>query len=162
MDDATDKKSGTSRGVKIALSLSLALNILVLGLAIGIFTQVQRSGGPVRFSDAGGAYTRALSAADRRSIGAEMYERFRSGQQDRLPSRREYERMIAILSAEPFDRAAAEQVLRAQATTAQDRRMLAEQLLLDRLEAMTADERAAFVKRLTDNLKRPPKGQGRP
>lgn len=162
MSDGSTQKSGTSRGVKIALALSLAVNLMIIGLAAGVYSQVQSSGGGVRFSDAGGAYTRALLPEDRRSIGREMNERFRPAQQDRILSRREYERMLTVLGAEQFDRATAEEILRAQAVTAEERRQAAEQLLLDRLEAMSAEERAAFAKRLTEGLKRPAKGSGRP
>lgn len=161
MADDTQQKSGTSRGVKIALALSLAANLLIVGLAVGVFTQVQRAAPAMKFNESGGAYTRALTPQDRRSIGREMGERFRTILRDREPARADYERMIEILSAETFDREAAQAVLQSQAQVAQERRALSEELLLDRLAAMTPEERANFAARLTNTLQRPPKGPGR-
>jgi len=58
------------------------------------------------------------------------------------------------LKTEPFDRAAAESILQRQSDIADQRRKAGERALLNRLEAMTPAERAAFVERLENGLAR--------
>ena len=62
-------KNGSPRvWVRIVLLTSLALNLAVLGVVIGAFVRFgpHRDGPPSRADLVGGAYTHALSPADRR------------------------------------------------------------------------------------------------
>lgn len=154
MSDQTTNSSGCPRWIKIALALSLAANLLIVGLGAGMMTHFRLSGGPPRVADAGGAYTSALSPRDRRQIGQQLTEHYQETRKGREAVLGEYRQMLRVLKAEPFDRAAAEQVLKRQSSIADQRRKAGETALLDRLEAMTPEERAAFVERLETGLTR--------
>lgn len=147
------KSTSCPRWVKIALAVSLAGNLLVAGMAGGMIWQGGKSG-PPRISDAGGAYTQALTPADRRDIGKVIGQSIRDRQSGRAAVLAEYRGMLEVLRSEPFDRAAAEQVLKRQAQIFEHRRQVSETALLERLESMTPQERAAFVERLEQGVKR--------
>ena len=154
MSDVEKTPNKGPRWVKIALGVSLSVNVLVVGLAIAMVTMVQRGGTPVRTGEAAGAYTFALSPKDRRDIGHAVTQEFRKSGKDRSGLRAEYQNMIAILVADPFDRAAAQEVLARQFEFADQRRMASEALLLDHLERMSLEDRKAYAKRLGEGMKR--------
>jgi len=154
MTEQTTKSARCPRWVKIALALSLSANLLIIGLGIGMATHFKSFGGPPRASDAGGAYTAALSPKDRREIGRDLTVQFRDMRQGRAELLGEYRAMLRILKSEPFDREAAESILQRQSDIADHRRKAGEQALLNQLEAMTPAERAAFVERLESGLSR--------
>lgn len=157
MSDAEKTSSKGPRWGKIALVVSLTVNVLIAGLAIGTFAQVKKSDGFVRTGEASGAYTFALSPKDRREIGKNMASYFKDKGRDRGALQKEYERMIDVVTSDPFDRAAAQDVLTNQAEFASDRRVAAEGLLLDQLENMTLKERQEFAQRLQEGVKRRPR-----
>ena len=140
------------RGLRILLVASLALNVLVIGLAIGAAANWGKAGPPRAFHLAGGPLSQALSREDRRAIGQAM----RENRDLRLPSRQERRAATAeiadILRAEPFDRGALEaQLSRFQGRVAEVRQA-ASGLMIDRIAAMTAEERGAMA----DALERGP------
>jgi len=151
------------RGV---LFVSLALNLAVAGVVGGAFV---RFGGPdsdkrpPRQDEVAGTYTRALSSDDRRAIWRELRK-----QRDDLPSkadlRADFQEVLRLLRAEDFDRAALEDVLSRQRDFGISRAELGHELLLDRLQTLTAEERAAYADRVEDGVKRhrhkKPKPQG--
>ncbi|MDG2339678.1 MAG: periplasmic heavy metal sensor [Paracoccaceae bacterium] len=162
MSDDVKETSKGPRWVKIALAVSLSANLLVVGLAFGMFTQVRKGAPPIKAGESAGAYTFALSPRDRREIGKSMADQSKSSGRDRQRVTGEYDRMIAILKAETFDRDAAKQVLGSQFEIANERRLTAEDLLLDRLEQMTLEERIEFSERLLEGVKRRPGPPPRP
>lgn len=159
MSDVEKKPNGGPRWVKIALGVSLSINLLIVGLAVGTFSQVRKGDVGVRSADGTGAYTFALQPADRRKIGRGMYDHFQQSGDDRASIRKEYDRMVEILVAETFDRAAAEQIMARQSKIVDNRRMVAEGLLLDQLEAMSLEEREKFAERLKEGARRRPGAQ---
>ena len=110
-----------------------------------------------------GTYTRALSSEDRRAIWRELRQK-----RDDLPSkadlRADFQQVLRLLRAEDFDRAALEDVLSRQRDFGISRAELGHELLLDRLQTFTAEERAAYADRVEDGVKRhrhkKPKPQG--
>ena len=156
MSDDLDKPKKGPRWAKIALGVSLSLNLLVAGLAIGTFSNVKKNGGPMRPGEAAGAYTYALSPQDRRSIGKAISERNRSGDKTRDQIVAEYQNMIDVLTADEFDREAARQILDRQFNFANERRLDSESLLLDHLDTLSLEERKAFAERLQEGAKRRP------
>ena len=110
MSDVEEKPKQGSRWVKVALGVSLSINLLIAGLAIGTFSKVQKDGVQCRSNQAVGAYTFALSPKDRRDIGREIGAQTRKGSASPEAIRLEYEHMTEILVAEKFDREAARAV----------------------------------------------------
>ena len=126
-------------------------------MAIGTYSTVKKNGGPIRAGEAAGAYTYALSPKDRRDIGRALSKAHREAGSTRERIQAEYQSMIAVLTAETFDRAAAKEVLDRQFEFANDRRVASETLLLDHLESMTLEERKAFAERLKEGANRKPR-----
>lgn len=153
MTQEQEKSSRCPRWVKIALAVSLAVNLLIVGLVGGVAFSGGKVG-PLRVTDAGGAYTQALTPKDRRAIGQAIARELQGQRKDRASVLAEYQGMLDVLRAEPFDREAAAQVLLRQTRIFEQRRSASETALLDRLEGMTAAERAAFVERLEEGIRK--------
>ena len=152
-----DPRPRAPRWMRWTLIASLAVNLAVVGVVAG--TSLKRMSGEHRGPSVRalnlGAYTAALSTEDRRAL--------RQAFRDELPSLREVrasqaEGQAAILSAlraDPFDAAAVRDQLAAQQTRMAEGLALGQRLLMDRLEAMSAADRAAFADRLEERLSRP-------
>jgi uncharacterized membrane protein len=149
---------------KLILVASLGLNLVVVGLVAGAW-----SNGPKRGERGGGAswvsgpFGRALSDEDRKALG----EAFRKNPEhrERLGKRRGEMRRIGIeiagaLRAEPFDPAALEALFEKQAQMGVELQQSGQQALMDRITAMTPEARASFADRLEKAVKRgrPSKG----
>jgi uncharacterized membrane protein len=140
-------KSG--RGMKIALILSLTLNLLILGMMGGAMLAHGGPGGRGHIRDVGfGPYTEALSGEDRKALREAFVKAapdFRAGREE---ARADVARLAAAIRAEPYDRAAVEAVMASQAARIEERLQLGRGLLLDRLDAMGPEARAALAGRI--------------
>ncbi|WP_208348455.1 periplasmic heavy metal sensor [Pseudaestuariivita rosea] len=135
-----------SRWIRFAFIGSVALNVLIIGAVIGAII----SGVPQRRNfqpDMFMAYARALEPADRRAIGRQLF-------QDRdsmiIERRRQFAQMFSLLRDETFDAEAVRSLLMDQHAFATERQFVARELLLERLQQMTFDERQTFANRLQD------------
>ena len=154
--DSTAGSPRPARGMKWLLVGSLALNLLVGGLVIGAVIKgppMGSHGDMVR--DMGfGAFDQALTREDR----DHLREAFRKAAPARGDMRRmlraDVDAMLAALRAVPFDPAALDAALALQRQRIEQRMTLGQQLLRDRLLAMTETERAGFADRLEAALSR--------
>lgn len=141
------------RGVRIALGVSVALNLLVVGLVAGA---VLRDGGPrermVRDLDFG-PFTEALSREDRAALRRAFLQRSPGMQDMRQQMRQDFRALLAALRAEPFDPDALRGVLVNQQARMAERVSLGQELMLERLSVMAPQERAAFADRLEQRLR---------
>ena len=101
-----------SRGVKIALALSVALNLAVAGLAVGAWLGDGRHHGMPRDMSFG-PFSAALDDTDRRAIRKALMERLGEFREQRAATRAEFETLVATLRADPFDSAALKAALAA-------------------------------------------------
>lgn len=142
------------KGLRIALGISVALNLLVAGLVAGA---VLRDGDPrarmVRDLDFG-PFTEALSPRDRDALRREFVARAPEMRDVRRAMRDDLETFLTVLRSEPFDAAALAVVMDNQDGRMARRVELGQELLLERLAAMSPDERAAFADRLERRLRR--------
>lgn len=143
----------TSRGVKIALALSVALNLAVAGLAAGAWL---RGGGhrdmPRDMSF--GPFTEALDTGDRRAIRRALLDRMGEFRTARAEARAEFETLLDTLRAEPFEPEAMKTALAAIETRNADRLELGRSLIETRLIEMSDADRRAFADRLEKGLRR--------
>ena len=154
----------TPRGVKIVLAMSLAINLLIAGAVGGAFLGGRPEGGMRDRAEAArilglGPLATALDRRDRAAV-------ISAAGADRAAMRAERQRLVEAardfaeaVRADPFDRAEAEAALerqRAIVSGLQDRGYGA---LLDYLEPMPAEDRAAFADSLQHMLAR--QGRGR-
>jgi uncharacterized membrane protein len=145
--------SGGSRWIKVALAVSVALNLAVAGLAAGAWLREGHGRGMPRDMSFG-PFTEALSDTDRRELRRALGDRgpgFRAARQE---MQSDLEALLATLRANPFNPGAAEAALSAVARRTTDRLDLGRDLITDRILAMSEAERQAFADRLERGLKR--------
>ncbi|MCG7494294.1 periplasmic heavy metal sensor [Thalassobius sp. Cn5-15] len=142
--------------LRVLLFASLALNLAVLGIVAGAFL---RFGGPdsdkrpVQASQIAGAYTHALTPADRRAIWHDM-RRQSADLPSRTSIRQSHNQVLQLLRRDPLDRDALAQVLRQQIAFGHARAEMGQALLIEHLSDMDAAERAAYADRLEEALKK--------
>ncbi|MGI9393616.1 MAG: periplasmic heavy metal sensor [Boseongicola sp.] len=141
-----------------ALLVSLAVNLLIVGVVVGFVVSPKASnldhvGGSTR-SLIGAPFVRALPQDDRqalmKAIGAER-GRLR---ENREALRARFEALLGALNADPFDPEAVAKLLQEQRTVAIRRQQIGESLLIERLKSMTPAERADYSDRLAHALRR--------
>lgn len=146
------------RGLKIALAVSVALNLAVLGVVAGAVLH----GGPMRdqmVRDLGfGPFAEALTEADRTALKRAFLKRSPGLRDLRETMRQDMANVLAALRADPFDPAAFQTALSAQVGRLTGQMKLGQDLLAERVDAMTAPERLAFADRLETSLRRGPHG----
>jgi uncharacterized membrane protein len=142
--------------LKIALVLSVALNLGVLGLALGAWTKhgPDRRATPRDLSF--GPFAEALTPEDRRALRTAFRERMPGQRADREAARTEFAALVSALRAEPFGPADLQGALSAIEARLTGRVALGSALIEERLLAMTPAERAAFADRLERGLGRGP------
>jgi uncharacterized membrane protein len=147
----------SGRGIKIALALSLAFNLLIVGLVAGAMLGGDRApggsaGAPGLRTLGLGPFALALSRDDR----AVMRERF--GDLDFRGDRRAIGGALrdiqAALRADPFDRTGAEAAFARSRRAAEGLQAQGHGALLDHLETMSAPDRVALADRLSRALRR--------
>lgn len=147
------------RGLRIALAVSVALNLAVVGVVAGA---VLRGGPPgraeVSVRDIGfGPYSRILAPEDRAELRRAFMQRAPDLRRARGQMRQDMAAMAAALRAEPFDSAGLVVVMdRATARTA-EMVTLGQSLLVERINAMTPAQRQALADRLEEDNRRGPR-----
>ncbi len=146
----------TRRWTRIALVVSLALNLVVAGLVAGAFLHgPPRPGGHPGLSALGfEPFVSALPKQDRRALGRALAARESSFRDRRAALRREFGALLAALRAEPYEHAAVERIVTAQEAQIAASRALGRTLLLDHIGTMDAAERAAYAAELEKGLRR--------
>jgi uncharacterized membrane protein len=145
--------SGGSKWIKVALAISVALNLAVAGLAAGAWLREGKERGMPREMSFG-PFTEALNDADRRELRRALGDRMPGFRQERQDMRNDLAALLATLRADPFEPAAAEAALTAISRRAADRLDLGRDLIAARILAMSDAERLAFADRLERGLKR--------
>lgn len=144
-----------SRRWRWLLGLSLALNLLFVGLVAGAILRGGPHGGGkpgAELRSFGAPYLRELPKAERRAL----FRALREGGHlpDRAARRAAYDTMVAALRAQPFDPAQAATVLRAYAGTLTQAQGAAQEEWLRHVSAMSDADRAAYADRLDARMQR--------
>lgn len=161
MADEHVEKSRKGRGLKWALGLSLALNLIIVGFVAGAIWRFTGPEAPHRqwrgdTTSYGTPFVRALPREAKRAMYRQIREDAKS-----LPSRADrralYQDVLSELRADTFDRAAIEGLFAQQAETAQAVLKQAQSGWIDIVSQMDPDERRAVATRLEEALNRGPK-----
>lgn len=149
-------RSGMAPWLRVLLLLSLAINLLVVGLAVGAMVKWSkwRSDHPARMEMGVGPLTRALSHDDRKAIARDMRAAQAKGHVSRAEMRVELQGLVQDLKAVPYDPDVVEQRLTRHRAGFEERLSLGVRLLQARLAQMTPEDRAAYADRLEDVLER--------
>lgn len=146
----------SGRGLRIALAVSLALNLVIVGIVAGA---VLRQGPPRGGQDFGlGPLSEALSRADRKALRAAFVDRHPDLRAERQAMRTDVEVLVDTLRAETFDPLALDAALTAIVRRNGDLLASGQDLLSARLKAMDPSDRAAFADRLEKKMPRRDKG----
>jgi uncharacterized membrane protein len=138
--------------IKVALAVSVALNLAVAGLAVGAFVKDGHGRGmPHDLSF--GPFSDALSGDDRRALRMELKDRMPSFREARAEARAEFTTLLDTLRASPFDKMALQSALSAIETRTAGRLELGRSLIEARLLQMSEVERLAFAERLEKGLR---------
>lgn len=144
--------------LRVVLFGSLAANLLVIGMVVGAIVthggrpearhfEAARDIGPAPFIQAFDPETRrALALEIRRDAG-----RLR---QNREELRQRFEALLAALRAEDFDRATVDGIIAEQRGLSVARQEIGQAILVDALQAMPREARAAYADRLDRSLRR--------
>ncbi|WP_296477840.1 periplasmic heavy metal sensor [Roseinatronobacter sp.] len=136
--------------LKLALVVSLVLNVLVIGMLWGVMTRTTQQGSLLRSSVA------ALPAQDRRELRRATGAILREARRQSEGSAGAPQQMLTALRAEDFDPEAFSDALR----QAQDRLLrISNQMhdqLLEKVSAMSLEERHAYAASLEDRIKTRP------
>ncbi|MRU14608.1 periplasmic heavy metal sensor [Roseovarius sp. A21] len=154
MGERMEKKAGMRPWLKVVFALSLALNLLVLGVVGGV--ALRHGGFDGRHHHmAGGPMTRALSQEDKRVVAREMRRNYREqGRDGRAAYGAAMQQLVEGLRAEPFDPApVATQMARMREMLGR-RVAIGQQVLLEHLAQMEPEARHAFAGRLEEAMKR--------
>lgn len=147
------------RWIRVALALSLALNLLVVGIAVGAML---RDGPAPGGRDFGlGPLSEALSREDRKALRAAFLDRHPDIRAERRAMRAQFDDLLAVLRADPFDPTALDAALEAIARRNADLLDTGRGLVAERLKAMDAGDRADFADRLERNLRKMGRRDGR-
>lgn len=145
----------SSRGIRIALVASLALNLLFVGLVVGAAVNWRSGGGPPRSFDLSvGPLGRALEPEDRRAIAEALRDRTRSAPSSRSDREAMAREVVQLLREEPFDLDRFADLLSAQRRFGQEVQAAAQTAFVTRIAGLSAQERADFADRVERQLGR--------
>lgn len=154
--NGTESRAGVRGWVKGLLILSLTLNFLVAGVVVGgIIGHEKRPPHPPAPDELTfGPLTGAFSKEDRSAMRHAAEGSGTDFKAMRAMIRGDFERLVVALQADPWDEAAVRAVLTEMRARSLKRMDIGEQVMLERLQAMTPEERKQFAARLSDGVKR--------
>lgn len=159
MSETGIPKQAAGRGLRIALAVSVALNLAVAGMFAGSLLKDHEDGGPRGVREIGfGPFSEALSREDRRALRANLMAKMPEMRLARREARQDAQNLLAVLRATPFDPAQLTALLEAQRARMAGRFEVGQELMRDLLVGMTPEARQAFADRLEKRLQHDPKG----
>lgn len=139
---------------RVVLVISLALNVLVLGVILGAVLRGGPGAPPYATRLALGPVAEALDRPDRRAVAERLRDMRDLPRIDRAERQRIAEDLREILKAESFDATAFAETLERIDARARAMQTAGRQALIDQLALMSQAERAAFAERLERALRR--------
>ena len=143
----------SGRGLKIALAVSVAINLAIAGLAAGAWLNGRHEARGRGMSDFG-AFSEALSREDRRGLRRALITEAPAFRAARTAAEAAFAGVVTALRTEPFDPAALDAALAAVAARNADRLELGRALIATYLVGMEAEDRLALADRLEAQLAR--------
>ena len=154
MTDANMTAPQTSRGVKIALAVSVAINLAVVGLVAGLaLTDGPGGHGDKLVRDMGfGPYDPVFSPEDRIALRHAIVSRLGDFKSARQHMQADMGAILSALRADPYIPAAVSAAFDAQAQHLTARLLLGNTVVRDYLVALPAEARLKFADRLDQVL----------
>lgn len=153
VDTAPSVKRGKT--ARIALILSLAANLLLVGLLSGAMLGGHWREARGMALDVGfGPLTPALTREDRKALREKFLQNAPDRRAERQAAAADYGALVTALRSDPFDLAGAQAALANQGERNRLRLEQGRALLVQRIETMSAAERQAFADRIEKALAR--------
>lgn len=146
------------KGLRIALAVSVALNLAVVGVVAGAVLRDGPRGSFVRDLDFG-PYGEAFAPADRDAMRDAFLSRNVNMRGLRDEMRAEGAALVALLRADTLDMAALKTLMQKQQGRMLDQIELGRELVAERIAAMSAEDRRAFADRLERAFRHPKRGR---
>jgi uncharacterized membrane protein len=142
---------GSGRRTKTALFVSLAVNLLFVGIVCGALLHLPH-GRPQMMSRelAFGPFTEALSPADRIALTEAFTRIAGSPREFRRAMKEDFARFAQALRTDPLDRAELDTAAAVLKRRGEQRLELGQRLLMERIMTMSPEARKAFADRLED------------
>lgn len=149
MSDPTETPaSSPSRGLRIALIVSLALNLAVAGLIAGFWIRGPSGPGMAMGGDGFSDLVWSMPRESRRDLAHDFRNRKKDLETSRAAFGQARQSLIAALQARPFDRAALEQALVEQQQLLRGMADSGIERISQRIAAMTDEQRAEMAENL--------------
>ncbi|MFN3972585.1 MAG: periplasmic heavy metal sensor [Gemmobacter sp.] len=150
------------RWLRVALAVSLALNLAVAGVLLGAWLR-KEAPRAVAVRDLGfGPYAAALTDADRTALRRALIARAPDLRGARAAMRDDMAEVAAALRAEPFDAGALRMAMDRGAARTTEFIALGRTLLVNHIQSMTPESRLAFAERLERGGRGMPRERPRP
>lgn len=147
------------RRLRIALAISVALNLAVAGVFAG--SLLKDHDGPRDVREIGfGPFSEALSREDRKALRRGLLAKLPEMRQARQDAMQEAQALLTTLRADPFQPSQLSDVMEAQRARMAGRLEVGQELLRDLLVSMTPEARLAFADRLETHLRHVGKDKG--
>jgi uncharacterized membrane protein len=143
-----------SSWLKLLLAVSLALNLVIVGIAGGAFLRDGPPRGPGSRDLDLGPLADALDRDGRRSLRRAFLERYPDLREGRARLRSDFDALVAALRADPFDPADLDTAVAAIAGLNAERLDVGRDLVADYLRTLDAEARRDFADRLEESLNR--------
>lgn len=155
MSDVQPVVAAPGKGLRIALAVSVALNLAVAGVAAGAMLKGGPDGGRMEMGrELGfGPFTEALSRDDRRALREALVSKAPELRDNRRQRGQDAQEVLATLRADPFAPDALTAVMDAQQRRMESQLQLGQDLLREFLISMSPEARAAFADRLEQRLR---------
>ncbi|MFT6675890.1 MAG: putative membrane protein [Sulfitobacter sp.] len=156
MDKQTPSRK-SSRNLRWALGLSLAVNLVIVGAIAGAVYRHSGGGGKDRYHGPdmrsyATPYVRALPRDAQRALHDALRDRAGPKPPSRSERKAQYAQMLTALRRDPFDQQSVQDILRAQSQAVIGMQDAAHGVWLQQISAMSDAERAAFADRLEQQL----------
>ena len=139
-------KRGTRRWVKVAFVVSLALNLVVVGLVVGVFLRMPHGAGPYGKVSMGlGTHISAFSPEQRDKFDGLVAAEIGSQRAFFKRLRQERRQVTRLVLAEPFDADAVRESLKNTRGVAVDGAEAVQEAFVSVLADMSAEEFSAYV-----------------
>lgn len=149
------RKPKASRWLRILLAVSLTLNLLVVGLVVGIALRFDGKGKDRSPPPIGAVLFKELPREDRKALHREAF----GERKDRHANRQRDARAVYdAIRAVPFDPAPVRDVLEKQSEATLQFRSSMREAWLQQISSMTDAERGVYAERFLDRMQRGPEG----
>ncbi len=166
MSDPNEKPALTQnkpkRRFRILLGVSLALNLLVIGAAVGAIAKGPSSrGGPPALREVSAPYVGAFERDQKRSMRREMRAQLPERRVARAANKADYIAFLEVVRADTFDAQRASEIMETQFERAGQFQKVGRELSIKRLSEMSDSERKAYADRFEEQLENPKKREKR-